>query len=134
MTIEEIEQTLPNGFHDASLEKLNVDYDKREAKLEILVDVGDPESPREELKETNRKGILTLSGLLFCVIEPPDSRYPYQKAKGLWLSGTGLVESAKLSTKLPEPLPKGVFANYFFVRDWNSFIIVAAADARFDWS
>lgn len=134
MTIVEIEKTLPSGFHDASLGKLNIDYDKREAKLEILVDIGEPDSPREELKEANRKGILTLSGLLYCVLEPPDSRTTYQKAQGLWIADSGPVDSAKLRTKLPEPLPEGAFAHNFFINEWNAFIIIAALDAQFEWS
>ncbi|MBI3572574.1 MAG: hypothetical protein HY092_00020 [Candidatus Kerfeldbacteria bacterium] len=134
MTIEEIEKTLPSGFHDACLEKLNIDYGKREVTLEISVDIGAFDSPRGELKEANRKGILTVSGLLFCVIEPPDSRSPYQKAKGLWITDSGPVKSAKLLAKLPESLPNGVFAHYFFINEWNAFIIVVATGARFDWS
>jgi hypothetical protein len=133
MTIEEIERTLPNGFHDASLEKLYIDYSKREVKLEILADVGNPDSTSEELKETKRKGRLTVSGLLFCIIEPPDSRSSYKKTEGLWIGDSGSVKSGKLSAKLPEPLPKGTFAHYFFINDWNAFIIIVAADARFDW-
>jgi hypothetical protein len=131
MTIEEVEKTLPNGFHDASLEKLNIDYHERAAKLDLLVDVGDPDSEGNE--EAKRKGVLTVSGLLFCVIAPPDSRSPYQKAEGLWIADSGPYKSDKIPAKLPEPLPKGAFAHYFFVNDWNAFIIIAATDARFDW-
>jgi len=134
MTIEEIEKALPSGFHDASLEKLTIDYEKREARLEISVDVGVPDSPREELRESNRRGILTVAGLFFCLIEPPTPQSSYQKAKGLWIADSGPVKSAKLSNKLPQPLPKESFAHYFFIRDWNAFIIIVATDARFDWS
>jgi hypothetical protein len=132
MTIEEIEKTLPSGFHDASLERLNIDYNAREAKLEVLIDVGDPDSQSDE--ETKRKGILTVFGLLSCVIEPPDSRSSYQKTEGLWIADSGPYKSGKMPTKLPEPLPNGSFAHYFFINDWNAFIVVVAADARFDWS
>ena len=37
MTIEEIETNLPNGFHDAVLKKINIDYVSYEADLEIKV-------------------------------------------------------------------------------------------------
>lgn len=133
MTIEEIEKTLPNGFHDASLEKLNIHYDTREAELEMLVDVGNPDAPSEEAREGTRKGVLTLTSFLFCVIEPPDSRSSYQEVRGLWIADSGPAISTKLATKLPGPLPKGAFAHYFFINDWNSFIFIAAEDARFEW-
>ena len=133
MTIEEIERSLPNGFHDAKLKRIDIDYVKREAKLDLQASIGNPESQDEEMRDAYRAGRLILSGFLFCVIEPPDPRYPYQKAAWLWIADSGPVNSAEIPIKLPEPLPKGAFIHYFFVNDWNAFIYLAAMDARFNW-
>jgi hypothetical protein len=96
--------------------------------------VGDSSSDREELREAYRKGELKVSGLLYWVIEPPDANYPYGESKQLWVDA-GILESAnfKPSVRLPEPLPRGSFASWFFVQDWNSFMYVAAMDASLEW-
>jgi hypothetical protein len=77
---------------------------------------------------------LKLSGLLYCAIEPPDANYSYGEARKLWVD-TGALESASIrpSVKLPERLPEGAFACWFFVHDWNSFIYVAAMEASLEW-
>jgi hypothetical protein len=129
MTIEEIEKNLPNGFHDAILNKINIDYIRREADLEFEVDVSIP----EKSEEAHRIGKLILFGLFFCVIESPDSQYPYQKADGLWIADSGLTNTEKLPQKLLDMLPKGAVVHYFFVNDWNAFIYLSATDAKFEW-
>jgi len=131
MTIEEIEFGLPNGLHDAVLTRINIDYLNRCAKFYIKVNVSDFDS--KELAEQYRSGRLDLYGLLFCIIEPPDTRYPYQYTKSLWLISSGSTKPEKSSSVLPQFLPDGVFTHYFFVNDWNSFICVAAMDAQFEW-
>ena len=131
MTIEEIEKTLPTGFHDASLKRIDIDYVKHEAILEIEVDIENPKN--ESHAEDYQVGKLTLSGLLFCVIEPPDFRYTYPKIEGLWITGSGPIESAEIPTKLPTQLPEGAFVHCFYISNWNASIYLAAMDARFEW-
>lgn len=133
MTIDEIEKKLPNGLHDASLEKIQIDYVRQEAKFEIGVNIGTP----QDKSEKRRIGILRLDGLQFCVIDPPDPKYPFQDAKGLWLVDSGPIEDLKsenLQKKLIEHLPKGAFIRWFFINDWNAFIYIAALDAHFEWA
>lgn len=67
MTLEELADTLPNGFHDAQVSSLSIDYIKREARLLIDLWVSDSPSDSEELREAYRKGELKLSGLLYWV-------------------------------------------------------------------
>jgi hypothetical protein len=127
MTLEEIENTLPNGFHDARINKINLDYAKRVATFYLEIWVADSE---EETRENYRAAKLTLSGLLFCVIEAPDPKYPYHEEKALWVdAGSSKLGDLSL-TQLPEPLPSGAFTHWFFVNDWNAFIHVAATDAQ----
>jgi len=131
MTVEEIEMSLPNGLHDANLAKLAIDYVNNEAVFDIRIDVSDAESTDQS--EQCRFGSLTLSGLMFCVIEPPDPRYTYRNSSGLWITSSGPVTSDDILTKLPRPLPQGAFVHYLFINDWNAFIYIAAMDAHFKW-
>ncbi|MDP3110722.1 MAG: hypothetical protein Q8M71_01290 [Thermodesulfovibrionales bacterium] len=134
MTIEEIEKELPNGFHDAVLTKIAIDYEKRKIMLEIEVNISKSDLPDEVCREASRAGRLTLSGLLFCVIESPDPQYRFHETKNLWISDSGSVKSLKIPARLPTILPNGAFVHYFFVNDWNAFIYLAAMDALFEWS
>ena len=79
MNIKEIELSLPNGLHDAFLMKLYIDYLKRKATFDLDVWMGDPSSKDKKLRETYKKGRLIVHDLIFCTIEPPDSKYPYKK-------------------------------------------------------
>jgi hypothetical protein len=127
MTFEEIENNLPNGFHDARINKINLDYVKRVATFDLEICVLDSE---DETPEDYRAAKLTLLGLLFCVIEAPESTYPYYEGKSLCVdAGSSNLGKSSL-TRLPEPLPEGAFAHWFFVNNWNAFIHVAAMDAQ----
>ncbi|MBI2413957.1 MAG: hypothetical protein HYV24_12205 [Deltaproteobacteria bacterium] len=133
MTIEQIERGLPNGFHDAKLKRIDIDYEKREAKLDLQASIGNPESEDEKLRDTYRSCRLILSGFIFCIIEPPDTRYQYKEVSLLWITDSGSVSPAMILTKFPYQLQKGAFVHYFFVNDWNAFIYLSAMDARFEW-
>lgn len=122
-------------FHDASVERVTLDYVSREAVLQCSIWVGNPNSADVREKKARRKGNLTFQGLLFYAIEPPDPTYPFTNAKGLWISDDGPLDKTRAAKKqLPENLPDGTLAHYFFVNDWNAFIYVAAQAARFEWT
>jgi hypothetical protein len=111
MTLEEIEQSLPNGFHDARITDITLDYPKRECKfgLEILFS-----EPHEKDLETYRAATLTLSRFLYCVIEAPDENYPFADEKTLWIDAGSDKLNHLSSTQLPGRLPKGAFSYWFF--------------------
>src|SRR3954469_11537584 len=72
MNIEDISNALPNGFHDAYIQRLILDYAKHEAVFELEIWVGDSDSKDTTKSDEYRSGRLKLDGFLFCVIEPPD--------------------------------------------------------------
>lgn len=134
VTLFELEQSLPSGFHDAHVHGFSVDYVKREATITLDVLVGVPEGKTDFERETYRKALLKLSGLEYLVIDAPDSRYQYAKPGTLWIDA-GPLESAKLNSKikLPSLQSKNAFAYLFFVQDWNSFFYIAATDSSLEW-
>jgi hypothetical protein len=134
MTIEDIENMLPSGFHDALLQRISIDYVKREALIDLDVCIGDPDANEEEEREAHRLGHLRLYNLLFLVIEPPDPRYPCNYPEYLMIdSGPIPLLKKDPPINLPELLPADAFTHYFFVSDWNAFIYLAATDASFWW-
>ena len=85
MTLEELEDQLPNGFHDSMVSRLSLDFVSRTAVLELSLWVGDLESDDESLREAHRNAAVTLRGLQFCAVDPPDPRYPYAAPEPLSL-------------------------------------------------
>ena len=131
MTLDDLALSLPNGFHDAELEKLTIDYAKAEARLILDVWVAEDMNPRE--REAYRLAEVTLFGLLFWVTDPPDARYPYQMA------GSKRIDSGPMDTLTKNdllkllPVTADAFVNWIFVSDWNAFIYVAAQDTMLKW-
>ena len=127
MTLEQLEATLPNGLHDSLILALTIDYVASEARFSLDVDTSD------ETHETQRPAQMILSGLVFCVIDPPDSRYVLDLVEPLWIDAGPFPGLRSLPPSLP-PLPEGVFGHYFFLQHLNCFIYVAARDARLEWT
>ena len=75
MTLEQIEKTLPKGFHDAFLCAVSVDYLRRTAQIDLEVWTGELYAEDRTRRETYRRGRLALSGLLMLVLEAPDQEF-----------------------------------------------------------
>src|SRR5579864_1916630 len=78
MTLEELENTLPNGLHDADVHRIAIDYAERRVTFDLAVWVGNLDDPPER-REAYQIGRIEISGLLFIVMEPPDPKYPFSK-------------------------------------------------------
>jgi len=126
-TLTQIEESLPNGFHDALIERVFLDYVERKIVFTMRLWVGDCSSENRDDRETYRNGVLTISQFLLCVVEPPDPRYPWAEPKALRVSsGAGNPQDQPFL----QDLPAGTFSHWFFVNEWNSFIYVVAKGAR----
>ena len=131
MTIEGLERTLPNGFHDAEIRTIRLDYVKRTASLELSLWVDDFDVSRKH-KELYRDAVLEFQGMQSVILDPPDPDYEFAQPEPLWVD---------LADRPPDPpirafakLPEGSFVTRFFVRDWNSFISIAATSANLRWT
>jgi hypothetical protein len=132
MTFEELDKLLPNGFHDAQIHDLKIDYMIGSAVIRMTFDFGSPKGPKPE---DYRTGELRVSGLFFLTIDPPDPSYPYVP-DGCALNVSG--DPAKMDTfpaleTLAQTFPPGVSCYRFFVNEWNSFINIAAKDVQVSW-
>ncbi len=125
MTIEEIDLSLPNGFHDSVITGVHINYVQRTAQIEMQISFSGPDEPD---KEIYRPATLFISDLLYFVIEPPDSPYTSHAEPSLVDGGSSELERS--AYRLPKPLPTGAFAYWFFVNNWNAFFHVAALSAE----
>jgi hypothetical protein len=132
MTFEELDDALPNGFHDAKVQKVAVDYVQRSVIMTMQLSVGTPDSANPD---EYRGATLDVSGLCYYSIEPPDPTYPFLRG-GSPVNVAGYPEDAEkfpaLNALLPA-MPKDVSCFRFFVHDWNSFVHIAARDVQIEW-
>jgi hypothetical protein len=138
VTLVEIEDQLPNGFHDSALKGLAVDYERRTVRFHLAISVGDADGPREH-RDDCRDAQLELSGMIFLVVDPPDGSTDFGSSGELWIMDgyetRSIPEYAKsIDSKLLDTVGKDAFAHSFFVNDWNSYIHVAARDCAIRWT
>lgn len=65
MTLEELENTLPWGLHDAYVEHLAIDWVECIATLRVRVMI-------TESQDMDQRAAIELRGLSYCAIEAPD--------------------------------------------------------------
>jgi hypothetical protein len=130
MTLEELENTLPNGLHDAEVQRISVDYARHSLALELAIWVGSMDDPPER-REAYKTGRLEISGLVFLVMEPPDARYPYRVESRLTVDNVDPKRS--LDAELLASLPDDTFCRSFFVFQWNTCMHFAGKHAEMIW-
>jgi hypothetical protein len=130
VTLEELENTLPNGLHDAEVQRVSVDYKQRKLVLDLVVWVGNMADPPER-REAYKTGSVEISGLIFFVVEPPDAKSPFRDSAKLTVDGCDM--SKNLSRELLASLPSDAFFRSLWVNEWNAFIHIAARNAAIAW-
>jgi len=122
VTLDELENTLPWGLHDAQVERLSIDWARAELTLEVRAMIG-------EHQETDQRARITLTGLDYCAIEPPRYRTRPAPGAGMWVQ----PDAAPAEIDGHPPVATGCFRHRFFVSDLNCCFYVAASDARLEW-
>ncbi len=132
MNLADLEQQLPNGFHDAEVSRISIDFLARNATLELEIWIGDMACPPEDGREVYRAARLELLGLAYLAMEPPDPNYGYLKERQ---PGPLDIDLSYVLSAEGHPLTQpGEFNARFFVYPWNSFIELSAVDARLTWT
>jgi hypothetical protein len=122
VTFSQIEAGLPNGFHDAKILGISVDYLARTLQLTMRILIG---TPGEANEEDYGPAELKVKGLHLFSVELPDPAYPFWTG-GRPLNVSGDDDRSALAVKLPED----VSYCRFFVEEWNSFIHIAATSVE----
>jgi hypothetical protein len=129
MTLDELDDTLPNGFHDAQFQRISIDYGERCVLIELDVWVGGMQY--KDLAERNRmrKGRLRINGVQFCAIEPPTPDSQFAR------DGSVQVDMFRADNPpaVTKSLPSDCFLGAFFVNEWNSVIYLAGKSASLEW-
>jgi hypothetical protein len=134
MTLDELDHTLPNGFHDAEIFSVELDYAAKTARFRMNLLVGWPDDPEPE-RQAYQEATLVVNGLCFCSVDPPSSTYPFiPDGKPICVGGDP-AKSDHLSSlsDLAAKFPSDTWCYRFFVHDLNSFIHIAGRDAVLTW-
>lgn len=132
MTFEDVENELPNGFHDMELYGMRLDWAEGSMTMDLNFWVGDLSGPN---REAYKPGTLQITGLCFCSIDPPDSTYPFMPdGSPLNISGDAAGPETFASFEgLSQKLSAEASCYRFFVHEWNAFIHIAAKNVQLVW-
>jgi hypothetical protein len=123
MTIFEIAHGLPNGFHDAEVETIHIDYSNRTLQMALSVWLGSMDDP-PSVRETYRKGVLTVTGFQYCAMDVPKEGYLKEDPGAL------TIDLYQADNFVPPP---PAFACRLWVNEWCGYIHLSAVAAELVW-
>ena len=126
MTLSELDNSLPNGFHDAYLTGLSVYFRTGQAELDVQLLVN---GIGEAIQYREAK--LRLSGLTAFVWEPPDQISVFSRPIGISSFET-IVENFPGLIRFPEEVRRLVHS-FYVESPWNTFLHIAAASVELVW-
>lgn len=94
-----------------------------------------PEKGSAIIAELYRRGRVTFSGLLACVVNVPDGEYQTPNACKLWIDVAPVDSAIPEPLSWPkEPLPEGAFRRTFCFKNYAvSCVHIAAQAIDFEW-
>jgi hypothetical protein len=134
MTLDEPDDSLPNGFHDAEIFSFEVDCARGTANFHLNLLVGWPDDPVSE-RDAYQEAKLVVRGLCFCSIDAPYATSPFlPDGKPILVSGAKPeADAPPFVPDLVAKFPVGTWCYLFFVHDWNACINIAGRDAEVTW-
>ncbi len=127
MTIEELEDKLPNGFHDAEIVSLSTNFLIGTCCLQLDVDYSDP-GPTGF-----RRMKLIFDGVSLLIFEPPETEDPSLRKESICASGYATTEEMLPNLEsYRKSAPPGTFFYSFFLPGFNCYIHIGALAAALE--
>jgi len=130
MPFKEVAASLPNGFHDAELQRFEMDYVHRSLQFDLVVWIGHMGDPGR--RELYRQARLTLDDVAFLVIEPPDVTYPWLKAGRIRIDA-GEGQPPQSSSTLPVA-PAGTRTTWMYLGRIEQVSALLRWNASLEWT
>ncbi|MBZ4421409.1 hypothetical protein [Myxococcus sp. RHSTA-1-4] len=128
MTLDDIERELPWGLHDASLVRMEVDWQHRQLTLDVRVKM-------DEHQESDQLARIKLFGLRYFTMTPPTATGPNSEPSGErfpWIdSGPGHARPEAAASH--PPTPEGHFVHYIYFHQGGEDLHVCAREAELTW-
>lgn len=130
MTFQELDELLINGFHDALLENVTMNYVDRRLCLDLYFCLGEVEP--HERREVYRPARVTFENVAYLVIEPPDVSRPWSRSGRIRIdAGSGTPSQ---SQSIVPSAPVGTSAAWVYLNELNRFLLFASASASLEWT
>jgi len=131
MTLQEIENKLPNGLHDAQLLWFTLDLARCTLTLEVEVEGSEPETGEAAGDLTRAK--ITVTGLCYFKLDPPDVLNPYAIGTATLIdTGDDPVEKGLVEDEVASKLPRGSFLHWIYLNGWNAIMVIGGKEARLE--
>lgn len=127
MTICEVEDTLPHGFHDARLLAIHFDWRDRTGFLELDVMV------HEEHERTRYRRLRLVLLNVVAVSIDHQNEVPAETCDYLQVSSFQTTEKQLRGFDALPPEIQALYGSLYVHEPWNNFIHVAAREARIEW-
>jgi hypothetical protein len=127
MTIDELEDQLPNGFHDAEIVNLSTNFLTGTCCLELDVDYSDPGPTGFRRMKLNFDGVSLL------ILEAPKTKGLSLTKKSICASGYATTEEMLSNLEsYRKNAPSGTFFYSFFLKRLNCSIHIGALGAALE--
>lgn len=126
MTLSELDNSLPNGLHDAYLSDMTFHFESGTASLKVKLLVS-----AEGQKTRHEDAEIRLSGLAAVVVEAPERAI--EKPHQLSFSSFDTSERRFVElSRYPEEI-QSLFHSLYLESPWNGFVHIAAVSAEVIW-
>lgn len=132
MTLEQLDEELPNGLHDAKIRSITHYYDTGTLTVCVEVLVGLPDDP-PSMRFAYRDAVISFSNIFLCHIEPPENERIIGVRGSVWFK-YWRTEHGILPPKLSDRFSAEALSYTLYVLDWVSSIHVVASDVSFSWA
>lgn len=133
MKLSDISRSLPNGFHDAELLSVTLDFQQGHAQLLLRVWIGDLRSMDEASREHYRVGELILKGLGYWLPEPVQPTVFPLKHGALWIDIGELSALDQPPSMVLPDVGTTHTGHWIYINETNSFIYFSTVEAEIRW-
>ena len=132
MTLEELEEQLPNGLHDAKIRSITHSYDTGALIVRVEILTGLPDDP-PAIRFAYRDAVMSFKDVSLCHFEQLENERIIGVKGSVWFK-YWRTEPGILPLKLSERFPADAISYTLYILDWESSIHIVANDVNFSWA
>ena len=129
MTLEQLEERLPNGLHDAKIRSITHIYETGALIVCVEILTGLPDDP-PTIRSAYRDAVISFTDVSLCHIEQPENERIIGAKGGVWFKYSR-TEPGIWPLKLSERFPVEAISYTLYILDWESSIHIVASDLNF---
>jgi hypothetical protein len=131
MTLEDLDNTSPEGLHDAQIRAYRRDFELATLTLFVKLVVGVSEENKHRLQY--RDGEIKFHGVQYVVSDFPGVESTFRDVGCVWFS-FNRTEPGVIPEAIDNVLSPNILKYSLFILDWHSSIHIAAREISFTWS